>query len=102
MLQRYQPPEPPPLDIRPATPRLDISIHCLLILMLIAVPVVRGGVNALGEFLAIGIGGVIAVLLAVRQAINPQRVGGGWIVWTPIVFFIALALAQLVPLPASA
>jgi tetratricopeptide (TPR) repeat protein len=89
---------PPPLTTR----RLDACLEYLLYALLLVMPAARGTVNEFGELFAIIIGGMMAVLLAVRRVIMLERTAGGWLVWAPISLFVLLGAAQLIPLPAAA
>lgn len=93
--------EPAEPRIATATPRLDAMLEILLIALLIFLPAAYGTVDAWSELVGFSIAGLVAVLLAVRQTINRERLTGRWIVGLPVMLFLLLVVLQLLPLPAG-
>ncbi len=93
-----------PVDIAPAdaaASRFDIAVEALMIALLAFMPLAFGAVEAWSELVVVLLAGAMAGCLALkliwRRDVKP--------VWTwayvPVVLFVALALFQLVALPAS-
>src|SRR2546421_10101168 len=80
--------------------RLDIATEATLALLLLFMPLALGAVEAWSQMVAAFLGGVLAVLVALRLVTERQRTGLSW-AFVPIVLFLLLVLLQLTPLPAS-
>ncbi|HEX8523511.1 MAG TPA: O-antigen ligase family protein [Tepidisphaeraceae bacterium] len=89
---------PPPTESRPLRV-LDTAIELLLVALLAFSPLALGAVEAWREGLALAAGALLALLVATRQTLFPQRDHGRWI-YLPIAAYILFAAAQLIPLPA--
>jgi len=88
-----------PGAIAERTPVVDLAIEVVMVLMLAFAPFAFGGVDAWAEEVVIALAALAAVVFAVRLWACP-RLPRAW-VYVPVGLFIALAVFQLLPLPAG-
>ena len=94
-------PAPPPPPAPPRTSRIDPLIEILLIALLAFMPAAFGAVEAWSELLAEAVGAAIALCLAIRLLTRPATPIRPSLAWLAIFLFLAIAAAQLLPLPMS-
>ena len=90
---KFVEPAPPP-----PRPFIDWAIEILLIGLVAYLAFAFGGVWANHQMVGYTIGGVIALLLAIRAIIHPPTFARAWI-WIPPVLFVFIAALQLIPFP---
>ncbi len=81
-----------------AVAALDAIIEFLLVALLAFCPLALGAVEAWSEGAAFGIGATLAVLVAIRTALSPERESRGW-VYLPVLGYLTLAGLQLISVP---
>ena len=91
------------LNLETAPTRIDLAIECLLVALLAFMPAALGVVAHWSEMVVVCTAAAIALCLAAKTFFHRntegRRVDWSWS-YVPIVLFIALAVAQVVPLPA--
>src|SRR5688500_16480004 len=85
----------------PRTSRLDFLLEVLLIALLAFAPAAFGTVHAWSEVVVVGLGAAMALCLAIRAVTVATQQIRLSLAWLAVVLFVAIAAAQLLPLPMS-
>jgi tetratricopeptide (TPR) repeat protein len=92
------------LNLETAPGRIELVIEALLVGLLLFMPAALGVVAPSSEMVVVCVAAAIAACLALKTLLH-RRAEGRRIVWSwaylPIALFVLLAVAQVVPLPAS-
>ena len=92
------------LNLETAPSRIELVIEGLLVALLLFMPAALGVIAPWSEMVVVSVAAAIAVCLALKAVLH-RSAEGRRVVWSwsyvPILLFILLAVAQIVPLPAA-
>src|SRR6266542_6401324 len=78
---------------------LDAAIEVLLVALLTFMPLAFGAVEPWSELVALTMGALLALLVALRQVIQPRSLRAAKWALVAVVAYLVLAFAQLMTLP---